>query len=97
MEPDQFVLTLSPREGGAYTRLSLSGTAPTALPKAKLRGLLRMLSFWSGWPVTVALSVEADAAGWCEWWTDALCAVPEGQVEVRFELARAVPHKDQAS
>jgi hypothetical protein len=45
-----------------------------------------MLPIWSGWPVTVALSVEVDAAGWCEWWTDALCAVPEGQLEVRFEL-----------
>jgi hypothetical protein len=45
-----------------------------------------MLAFWSGWPVSVVLRVDATRAGWCEFWTDALCAVRACDLEVRFVL-----------
>ena len=87
MTPDQFVLELSPRDGGSYTRLSLSGSLPTALPVRELRRLLAMLAFWSGWPVSVVLRVDATTANWCEWWTEALCAERARDFEVRFALS----------
>jgi hypothetical protein len=87
MDTGQMKLMLSPKEGGSYTRLSLCGWLPTALPGRELRRLLSMLSFWSGWPVRVVLSVDAQTASWCEVWTDALCAVPERHLEVQFQMA----------
>jgi|SRR6266851_1108042 len=82
----QVTLELSPREGGSYTQLSLSASLPTTLPPRERR-LLAMLAFWSGWPVNVVLRVDATTAGWCEWWTDAFCAVRARDLEVRFELS----------
>jgi hypothetical protein len=86
---DQVTLELSPREDGSYTQLSLSASLPTALPPRELRRLFAMLAFWSGWPVSVVLRVDATTAGWCEWWTDALCAVRVRDLEVRFVLSDA--------
>ena len=89
MSADQVTLELSPREDGSYTQLSLSASLPTALPPRELRRLFAMLAFWSGWPVSVVLRVDATTAGWCEWWTDALCAVRVRDLEVRFVLSDA--------
>jgi hypothetical protein len=78
-------LELRPLYGGSYTQLSLSGPVPSA-PQG-LRCLLTTFALWNGYPVGVVLSVDAQTAGWCEVWTDALCSVPARHLEVRFEVA----------
>jgi hypothetical protein len=78
-------LKLIPLNGGAYTQLSLRGPLPTALPPQLMRRLLSAMSFWNGWPVDVVLFVDAQTAGWCEAWTDVLCAVPERHLQVQFK------------
>jgi hypothetical protein len=46
-----------------------------------------LLAFWSGQRLDVALDA-AGPAGWCEVSTDALAAIPERHVRVRFDLSR---------
>jgi hypothetical protein len=77
-------LTLRPLAGGSYTQLLLLGSVPSAPVPLNLRRLLTMFSNWSGYPVDVVLSVDKQTAGWCEVWTDALCAVPARHLEVTF-------------
>lgn len=88
MRQGQMQLQLRPVLGGAYTELRLRGTVSTALPAPVVRRLLATLSLSSGWPVALALCVEADAAGWCELWSDALSSIAERHLEIRFVLPR---------
>ena len=80
-------LRLRSLDSGAYTRLSLSGPVPTALPGRLLRQLLPQLAFWTGWPVDVVLSVE-DPAEFSEAWIAELLAVPDRHLCVRFTCRR---------
>ena len=77
-------LELRPLHGGSYTQFSLSGPVPSS-PHA-LGRLLTTFSRWSGYPVSVALFVDAQTAGWCEVWADAPSNVPAPHLEVRFEV-----------
>jgi hypothetical protein len=80
-------LMLRPLGGGSYTQLLLLGPVPSSPVPLNLRRLLTMFSDWSGYPVDVVLSVDKQTAGWCEVWTDALCAVPARHLEVTFHRA----------
>ena len=64
------------------------GTVPTGIPRRTALWLARGLSFWSGWPVLCVLSVDREAACWCEWWTDLLADIPERHLELRYEIRR---------
>lgn len=86
-KPDRMTLTLRPLAGGSYTQLLLLGSVPSSPVPLNVRRLLTMFSNWSGCPVDVVLSVDAQTAGWCEVWTEALCAVPERHLEVTFHRA----------
>lgn len=87
VQKHQLTLTLRPREGGTYTDLLLIGPVPTAQRLPALRKLFSMLSLWNGWPISVVLCVDMKAAGWCEWWTDALSAVAAPHLEVCFHVS----------
>ena len=89
MKNGQMELRLAPEHGGSYTRLRLSGFVPTAVPRKAAAALARGLVFWSGWPVRCVLSVDREGASWCEWWTDLLAGIPEGLLELRYDIIRA--------
>jgi hypothetical protein len=84
MRSGQVTIRLRPFEGGSFTLWSAHGAVPTAIPPAQLRRLLSGLAFWSGWPVRLALPVDAETVAWCEIWSEALAAVPARHLEVRF-------------
>jgi hypothetical protein len=88
MKQGQFRVRLRPCCGGAYTQVRLCGAVPTAVPARTLKRLAATLTFWSGWPVALALPVGHDSAGWCEAWSDGLQDVPERHLEIRFVLPR---------
>ena len=77
-------LRLISLQGGAYTQLRLQGPVPTAPQPRQVRQLLTLLARWHGGPVHVVLS--AADTGFSEVWTDALCAIPERHLRVRFAL-----------
>ena len=90
---DRMMLKLRPLQGGSYTQLSLSGPLPSE-PQG-VRRLLTAFALWSGYPVDVVLFVDAQTAGWCEVWADALASVPERHLEVRFRIvAEPVAHEE---
>lgn len=80
-------LLLQPAKAEGWTRLSLSCTVPDSLPPAAFYELLSLILFWTGQRLDVALDAAAPA-GWCEVWADALAAIPERHVRVRFDLSR---------
>lgn len=84
MKHGQMKVQLSPQNGGAYTRLRLCGSVPTAVPRKTAAQLVRGLSLWSGWPVECVLSVEREAACWCEWWTDLLADISVHHLKLRY-------------
>jgi hypothetical protein len=88
MRQGQMRVRLRPIVGGSYTEVRLCGMVPTTVPPRAVQRALSLLRLWSGWPVALALCVEADAAGWCEVWADALADVPADHLEVRFVLPR---------
>jgi hypothetical protein len=92
MQNGRIKVWLSPLNGGSYTQLRLTGSAPTALSKRVLRRFAERMSFWSGAPVECALSVDKETAAWCEWWTERLAAIPGRLLEVRF-VARGQKRK----
>jgi hypothetical protein len=76
MSQVQIEVELRPLNGGAYTELRLRGPVVSGVSPAHLRRLFSMLSFWSGWPVALALPVERVPASWVCYWQSALSAVP---------------------
>jgi hypothetical protein len=80
-------LQLRPAKAEGWTQLSLSCTVPDSLPPPAFYQLLSLLAFWSGQRLDVALDA-AGPAGWCEVWADALAAIPERHLRVRFDLSR---------
>jgi hypothetical protein len=82
-------LALRPVHGGSYTQLSLLGRVPSAPVPRNVGWLLKMFSSWSGCPVDVVLCVDKETAGWCEVWTDALCAVPGRHLRLIFHTVPA--------
>ena len=93
MQDSRVRVWLSPLVGGAYTKFRITGTIPTAVPARKLKRLVEELSFWSGYLVECALSVEREGASWCEWWTDRLAVIPERHLKVSFIIRRNT-HRD---
>ena len=87
--PDRMTLELRPLHGGSYTQFSLSGPVPSDPQGPWLRRLLTMLARWNGYPVDVVLFVDAQTAGWCEVWADALATVPARHLEVTFLVGGA--------
>jgi len=83
MPQDRMMVRLSPLCGGAYTHVEIEGVLPTAVPPRELQRLARALSFWSGYPVACALSVEGQAVGWCGWWLDHLALIPAHHLELQ--------------
>ena len=81
-------IVLEPENDGAYTRLRLSGSVPTSVPRASAIQLVQGLSFWSGWPVTCVLSVDKEAACWCEWWTELTAGIDPSLLTLRYRLRR---------
>ncbi len=80
-------LQLQPGKTEGETRLLLACTVPDSLPAPALYQLLSLLAFWGGRRLDVALDA-AGPAWWLEVWTDALAAVPERHIRVRFDLSR---------
>jgi hypothetical protein len=89
MPQDRMNVRLSPLFGGTYTHVKIEGVFPTALPIRDLQRLARRLSFWSGYPVACALSVEGQAMGWCGWWLDHLALIPVHHLELQCVRATA--------
>lgn len=80
-------LQLRPSETEGETRLSIACTIPDSLPTPALYQLLSLLAFWGGRRLDVALDAGGPA-WWLEVWADALAAVPERHIRVRFDLSR---------
>lgn len=91
----QIKLKLSALHGGSFTELRLRGALPTALSPVGLRRLFTRLSFWSGWPVELVLSVDEATAAWCDVWIDALRDVPEHHLEIRLAGRREVERHER--
>ena len=69
--------------GGSYTQVKVDGGFPTALPERELRRMAQALTFWSGYPVACALSVDGQAMDWCGWWLDHLALSPAHHLELQ--------------
>lgn len=80
-------VTLRSTTAEGWTSLSVSCTVSSALPPSAFHQLLAWLEFWTGRRLDVVLDA-AGPAWWCEVWSDALAAVPERRVRVRFDLSR---------
>ena len=80
-------LQLRPGATEGETRLLLDCRIPDSLPAPALYQLLSLLAFWGGRRLDVALDA-AGPAWWLEVWADALAAVPERHLRVRFDLSR---------
>jgi len=91
MRPGQMTIRLAPVQYGAYTRLRLCGTLPTALPRPVAARFAQELAFWSGWPVSCVLSADEEAAQWCEWWTDLMAGISAQHLELR--VRRRLPEQ----
>lgn len=96
MKSGQMTIHLEPVQGGAYTRLWIQGTLPTAVPRPVAAKLARELAFWSGWPVSCVLSAgtEAETDRWCAWWTDLLAGICAQHLELRYRHRR--PERSRA-
>lgn len=78
-------IRLRPASSEGWTELSLSCALPEPLPPAVLYQFLSLLAFWSGRRLDVVLDA-GRSAGWCEIWADALAAVPERHLSLRFDI-----------
>jgi hypothetical protein len=58
---------------------------PDALPPPAHYQLLSLLAFWSGQRLDVVLDATGPG-GWCEVWANALAAIPERHLRLRFDL-----------
>jgi hypothetical protein len=93
MQPGRVQLRMIPEHSGSNTRGRLEGSVPTAVPRATATRVMRGLAFWSGWLVRCVLSVDKEAASWCEWWTDSLAGTPAHLLKQRYDIGRADPQQ----
>lgn len=84
---DRMTLELRPLHGGAYTQLSLCGPVCSSPQRQVMRQLVSALTHWNGWPMHVVLYVDAQTAGWCEVWAEALGGIPERHLQISFRIA----------
>lgn len=77
MNEPELTLELRPIHDGRYTQVSLRGTMETVAQPKEMRSLLKVLSWWSGAPVDVALCVDGTNSGscWLEVWDDVLAHI----------------------
>lgn len=95
MKIGQMTIQLESEHGGAYTRLLLCGTLPTALPRQAAARFAQELAFWSGWPVSCVLSADEEATRWCQWWTDLLADISAQHLELRCRPRQAEQARDR--
>lgn len=86
-DPNQLTLNLRALEGGAYTKVRLTGAVATMPQARQLRRILSVLALWHGGPVDVVLCVDGTAE-WLEIWDDAFRTVPARQANLRFLISR---------
>jgi hypothetical protein len=77
--------------GGSVHAAAAAGPGADVAAAAASAALAHALARWHGGPIDVVLSA-ADPC-FSEVWTDALCAVPERYLRVRFVLDRAVEER----
>jgi len=91
MAETELTLELRPWQDGAYTQVSLRGTIATVAQPKEMRSLLKVLSWWSGAPVDLALCVDGTNSGsrWLEVWDDVLLHIRGHHLfRVRFVINR---------
>ena len=91
MPETDLTLELRPWLDGAYTLLKLRGAVATVAQPKEVRRLLKVLSWWSGAPVAVALCVDGTNSGsrWLEVWDDVLAQVRGRHLfDVSFIISR---------
>jgi hypothetical protein len=81
-------IKLMPLCGGSYTRLQLIAFVPTPLPGRALKKLCALFTLFCGERIQFVLSVDKEAAPWCELWVDSITELPEPQIQARFLLKR---------
>ena len=87
----ELTLELRPWRNGEYTHIHLRGPIATVAQPKELRSLLKVLSWWSGAPVDVALCVDGTNSGscWLEVWDDVLARTRGRHLyQVRFVISR---------
>ncbi len=84
-------LELRPATTQGWTRLTLECSLPDCLPPPVLYQLLSLLAFWTGQRLDVALDA-AHSGAWCEVWADALAAIPERHLRLRFDVGAEGGH-----
>ena len=90
MSDTELTLELRPHRGGAYTLVALRGAMATVAQPRELRSVLKVLSWWSGAPVDIALSADGTNAGsrWLEVWDDVLAQIRGAHLyKVRFVIS----------
>jgi len=91
MAETELTLELRPLRNGAYTLVSLRGPIATVAQPKQIRSLLKVLSWWSGAPVAIALLVDGTNSGscWLEVWDDMLARIRGRHLyRVRFVISR---------
>jgi len=91
MSEPELTLELRPIHDGRYTHVHLRGTMETVAQPKEMRSLLKVLSWWSGAPVDVALCVDGTNSGscWLEVWDDVLAHIHERRLfRLRFLISR---------
>jgi hypothetical protein len=91
MAETKLTLELRPLQEGGYTLVNLRGPIATVAQPKEVRSVLRVLSWWSGAPVDVALCVDGTNSGsrWLEVWDDVLVHIRERHLyRLRFLISR---------
>jgi hypothetical protein len=87
---DKLAIELRPSMDGAYTWVKMQGAVATIAQPKEVRSLFKVLSWWSGAPVDLALCVDGTNSGsrWLEIWDDVLLRVRGRHLfEVRFVVS----------
>jgi hypothetical protein len=90
-DPSDLTMELRPWREGAYTQVSLRGVIATVAQPKEMRCLLKVLSWWSGAPVDLALCVDGTSSGscWLEVWDDVLLHIRGRHLfRARFVVSR---------